>query len=147
MCRYIYIYICSSPPFFFFFFFAVVVLGVLLCIDGLMAVWHTSWPRVWFRLDGRSRFRWKSFQFFHIFQGKKAFWSLSFPFVFLFSCYFITFFLWVASLTSLVAHFALSLLSFLLIFRYALYLSFFSFLNFCLLSSFSLIFLYFPSSK
>ena len=78
----------------------------------------------------------KTFLVFLHFSRQKTFWSLPFPFVFLFPCYFFTFFLWLASLTSLVAHFALSLLSFLLIFRYALYLCFFSFLNFCLLSLF-----------
>ena len=67
----------------------------------------------------------KIFSIFPHFSRQKSFWFLSFPFVFLFSCYFFTFFLRVASLTSLVTHFALSLLSFLLIFRYALYLSFF----------------------
>ena len=63
---YIYIYICSS-------FFLSVMLGVLFCIDGLMAAWHTLWPCVRLRLTGRPRFRWKSFQFSRIFQGKGPF--------------------------------------------------------------------------
>ena len=87
----------------------------------------------------------KIFSVFPHFSRQKTFWSLPFPFVFLFSCYFFTFSLRLASLTSLVAHFALNLLNFLLIFRYALYLCFFSFLNLCLLSSFSLFFFFFFS--
>ena len=112
-----YMYICI-------FFLAIVVLGVLLCIDYLMAAWHTPWPRVWFRLAGGSCFRWKPFQVSRIFQGKNL---LIFTFPLSFSCYFFTFSLRLAFLTSLVAHFALSLLSFLLIFRYALYLCSFPF--------------------
>ena len=71
--RYTYIYIYIWSSFFFFFFFLVVTLGVLFCIDGLMAAWHTLWPRVRLRLIGRPRFRWKSFQFSRIFQGKGPF--------------------------------------------------------------------------
>ena len=74
--RYTYIYIYISDPllfFLFFFLFLVVTLGVLFCIDGLMAAWHTSWPRVQLGLTGGSCFRWKSFQFSRIFQGKGPF--------------------------------------------------------------------------
>ena len=44
-----YIYIYMSLPLlllllFFFFFF--LTLGALFCIDGLLAAWHTLWPRV-----------------------------------------------------------------------------------------------------
>ena len=70
---YIYIYLILSFFSFFFFLFLVVTLGVLFCIDGLMAAWHTLWPRVRLRLTGRPRFRWKSFQFSRIFQGKGPF--------------------------------------------------------------------------
>ena len=103
----------------FFFFLAVVALGVLLCIDWLMAAWHTSWPRVWFWLAGGSCFRWKPFQVLPHFSRQKPFDLYLSSF---FPCYFFTFSLRLAFLTSLVAHFAHSLLNFLLIFRYALYL-------------------------
>ena len=72
--RYTYIYISDPLLFFLFFFlFLVVTLGVLFCIDGLMAAWHTLWPRVRLWLTGRPRFWWKSFQFSRIFQGKGPF--------------------------------------------------------------------------
>ena len=48
-------------PFFFLFIFFFFTLGTLFCIDGLLAAWHTLWPRVWLRLAGKPRFRWKSF--------------------------------------------------------------------------------------
>ena len=104
---YIYIYM----PFFF---GAVMALGILLCIDCLMAAWHTLWPHVWFWLARGSCFRWKPFQVSRIFQGKEPFDIYLSSFFFLFSCYFFTFSLRLAFLTSLVVHFALSLLSLLL---------------------------------
>ena len=113
--------------FLFFIFFAVVALGVLLRIDCLMAAWHTSWPRVWFWLAEGSCFWWKPFQVSRIFQGK-TFWFLpSFSHFFIFS-------LRLVFLTSLVVHFALSLLSFLPNFQVRPLFTLFSFLNFtCIL--------------
>ena len=147
MYRYIYIYIYLLLPFFFSFFF-----GGCGAKGSTLHWWLNGGvahivATCSISIDWGVSFLVKIFSAFPHFSRQKAFWSLSFPFVFLFSCYFFTFSLQVASLTSLVAHFALSLLNFLLIFKYALYLSLFSFLNFYLLSSFSLIFLYFPSLK
>ena len=57
----------------FIYLFFCVTLGALFCIDGSLAAWHTLWPRVRFRLAGKPHFRWKSFQFSRIFQGKGPF--------------------------------------------------------------------------
>ena len=72
---YIYIYI--------YLYLAVVVLGVLLCIDCLMAAWHTSWPRVWFRLVGGLVSDENLFRFPTFFKAK-TFWSLALHFFFFF---------------------------------------------------------------
>ena len=77
ICIYIYIYVLL--PFFFLFIFFFFTLGTLFCIDGLLAAWHTLWPRVWLRLAGKPRFRWKSFQFPAFFEAKGLL-ILIFPF-------------------------------------------------------------------
>ena len=64
---YVYIYVLPSSFFFF------LTLGTLFCIDGSLVAWHTLWPRVWLRLVGKPRFRWKPFQFPAFFKAK-AFW-------------------------------------------------------------------------
>ena len=141
---YIYIYIWSSP--FFFFFFGCDAWGFVLhwWLNGgvahVVATCSTS-------IDWEASFLVEIFSVFPHFSRQRAFWSLSFLFALPSSCYFLTFLVRVVSPTSQVAHFALSLLSFLLIFRYAPYLSFFPFWFFCLLSSFSLFFSAFPFAK
>ena len=84
-------------PFFFF-----LTLGALFCIDGLLAVWHTLWPRVWLRLAGKPCFRWKSFQFSHIFQGKGPFdIYLSFLLFLLLAIFLLSFCVWCLQLPTL----------------------------------------------
>ena len=77
-----------------------------------------------------------TFQFPAFFKAKRRSLDINFSFLFLFpSCYSVTFLLRVVSPITCVAHFALCLLSFLLILRYVPYLNFISFLIFCLLNS------------
>ena len=133
---YIYIYI-------YIFFLAVVVLGVLLSIDCLMAAWHISWPRVWFRLAGGSYFRWKPFQVSRIFQGK-TFWFLAFLFYFLFftsSPSLCDWLLWLPELRILLLVFSVSSL----ISRYALYLRSFPFWILLVFLSFEFLFSFYAS--
>ena len=107
----------------FFFFWRLWRLGFCSRIDCFVAAWHTSWPRVWLWLEEGSCFQWKPFQVSLTFQGK-TFWFLpSFSHFFIFS-------LRLVFLTSLVAYFALSLLSFLPNFQVRPLFTLFSFLNF-----------------
>ena len=109
----------------FIYLFFCVTLGALFCIDGLLATWHTLWPRVRLRLAGKPRFQWKSFQFSRIFQGKGPFdIYLSFLLFLPLVTFLLSFCMWCLQ-SSYAAHFALCLLSFLLILRYAPYLRFF----------------------
>ena len=70
---YIYIYIYMSLPLLLLLLLLLLTLRALFYIDGLLAAWHMLWPRVRLRLAGKPRFRWKSFQFSCIFQGKRHF--------------------------------------------------------------------------
>ena len=128
-----YIYICLSLffPLFFFFYDAwdsvlhwwltgSVAHVVATCLTSIS--WEASFPV-------------ETFSVSRIFQGQKRPLDINLSFLALSpSCYSLTFLLRVVSPTSCVAHFALCLLSFLLILRYVPYLNFISFLIFCLLN-------------
>ena len=74
-----------------------------------------------------------TFQFPAFFKAKRRSLDINFSLLFLFpSCFSVTFLLRVVPPITCVAHFALCLLSFLLILRYVPYLNFISFLIFCL---------------
>ena len=143
---YMYIYVFPSSSFFFYLFFFFFTLGTLFCIDGLLAAWHTLWPRVWLRLAGKPRFRWKSFQFPAFFEAKGLL-ILIFPFC-SFSLLLLSYFPSACGVSSFLCCAFRPLSSqFPPNFKVCSLFKLFFFLIFCLLNSFSLFFSAFSFDK